>query len=199
MCDITDLPKLGGGGGQTPRLPPLLHLVRSTCSTPNNSYGSGVCCHWSYFHWYLYLLQHTNYSFTENLVLRPSLASRFWSLTVYAKTQGRPAFNHMWWHQVDGRQSVDRSGAVPLITHKLCVDQPRVYWATNCIDTVFWILWFWVLVQDITGRVLRFFVGCHPLFVTSPYTWLNLPPPFLHTASNWNWTVGRPGNEAKFA
>ena len=23
-----------------------------------------------------------------------------------------------------------------------------------------------------------------------------LPPPFLHTASDQNWTVGRPGNEA---
>ena len=54
-------------------------------------------------------------------------------------------------------------GRCPIVvTHKLCVDQPRVYQTTSCIDAVFRMLQSQVLGQDITGRTSRFFVGHRP-------------------------------------
>ena len=73
-----------------------------------------------------------------------------------------------------GKKRVDRGGQCPIVaTHKHCSDQ--VYW-TSCM---YWCLWYWVLGQDITGKVLRFFVrNCLHLstydHITSPCTWLKL-------------------------
>ena len=59
-------------------------------------------------------------------------------------------------------------GRCPIVViHKLCVDQPRVYHTTSCIDAGFRMLQSQVLGQDITRRTSRFFVG-------------HLPPPFLY-------------------
>ena len=55
-----------------------------------------------------------------------------------------------------------RSHLPIVVTHKLCVDQPRVYRTTKCIDTVFRMTHFQVLGQNITRRTLRFFVRHHP-------------------------------------
>ena len=49
-----------------------------------------------------------------------------------------------------------------VVIHKLCVDQPRVYHTTSCIDAVFQMLQSQVLGQDITRRTSRFFVGHRP-------------------------------------
>ena len=54
-------------------------------------------------------------------------------------------------------------GRCPIVViHKLCVDQPRVYHTTSCIDAVFRMLQSQVLGQDITRRTSRFFVGHRP-------------------------------------
>ena len=109
------------------------------------------------------------------------------------------------------------------VTHKLCVDQPRVYQTTSCIDAVFRMLQSQVLGQDITGRTSRFFVGHRPpsrlpsrLPDVTHVTLSPRPsPPFLYckrsklepgtawergyrfyTASDQNWSREWPGNEA---
>ena len=47
------------------------------------------------------------------------------------------------------------------VTHKLCVDQPRVYQTTSCIDAVFRMLQSQVLGQDITGRTSLNSLTCY--------------------------------------
>jgi len=77
----------------------------------------------------------------------------------YAKTEGEGL--SCAWCQVDVR--IDRRGQWPIvITHKLCIDQPRVYRTMNCIYTVFWMLQSQVLGQNITRRISRFFVRHYP-------------------------------------
>ena len=44
-----------------------------------------------------------------------------------------------------------------VVTHKLCVDQPRVYRTTSSINTVFWMLQSKLLGQNITRRTSRLF------------------------------------------
>ena len=67
------------------------------------------------------------------------------------------------------------------VTHKLCIDQPRVYQTMSCIDAVFRMLQSQVLGQDITGRTSRFFVG-HVTLSPRPS-----PSVFiLQTIKNWS-------------
>ena len=61
------------------------------------------------------------------------------------------------------REGRREGGRCPIVLiHKLCVDQPRVYHTTSCIDAVFRMLQSQVLGQDITRRTSRFFVGHGP-------------------------------------
>ena len=116
------------------------------------------------------------------------------------------------WCQVDVR-----GWCQIVVTHKLCVDQPLVYWTTNCIDAVFRMLQSQVIGQDITRKTSRFFVGHHPPHVYSclpdikhvtpgikhmipDITHVTLSPtpsPSAFAYCKWSkWRWERPGNEA---
>ena len=82
---------------------------------------------------------------------------------LYAKTEGEGLGERVTCVTSGRREGRHRGGRCPIVvTHKLCVDQPRVYRTTKCIDTVFRMTHFQVLEQNITGRTSRFFVRHRP-------------------------------------
>ena len=64
------------------------------------------------------------------------------------------------------RQKVDTQKAMPIITHKVCVDQLWIYWATSCIDIVYQTLWSRVLWQYIVKFLLcQALLPCHSMYM----------------------------------
>ena len=100
------------------------------------------------------------------------------------------------WHQVDMR------GVVPdcFVTHKPCIDQPRIYRIMSCNNAVFQTL---QCGQDITRRTSRFFVGhiCPPPPSCLPsrlpdvmhVTHSSRPSPSVFAYCKWSKTGGSNG------
>ena len=87
-----------------------------------------------------------------------------------------------------GKQRVDMRGGQWLIvvTHKVCIDQPRVFWTMSCNDTVLW-----TLHSDKILHVGPLAPLCLPIIashtvhmIRSPWPFF-LPASFLHTGKRW--------------
>ena len=137
-----------------------LFLSIAICNQLNAApYSGGVhCISLGHYYWkrpcqlYTALVNPQFYS----LVPSPFPPPVFDSLQ-YTKTEGNGL-------EVTFMMAGRHKGRCPIVvTHKPCVDQPRIYRIMSCIDTVFRMLQSQILGQDITGRISRFFVGhCSP-------------------------------------